>query len=259
MRVAFVDHHRATDARTQGATRTAGRHALSAAMALVDAEYGQMDRAQLIRRSRELGLERQQKLANLRSQADCESYIAVAREAAHKAFGSLPERTPLEAVTVGEPLPGEGYRVENVRFQATPGNFVTANLYLPATCTAASPAPAVLQPLGHSATAKAATGYQEASQRLALAGFAVLSYDPINQGERDQYTTLLPDEERVLGSCSPGSARTSTAAHNMMGKQLELCGEWFGSWMLWDGIRAVDYLESRPEIDTSTLGVTGCS
>jgi cephalosporin-C deacetylase-like acetyl esterase len=228
-------------------------------MALVNAEYGQMDRSHLIVQTRALAAARQQRLASLRSPADCERYIAAARQATHEAFGLLPERTALNAVTVSGPQHFEGYRVENIRFESMPGNFVTANLYLPATCSAASPAPAVLQPLGHSATAKAATGYQVASQRLVLAGFAVLTYDPINQGERDQYTTLLPDEEPVLGSCSPGSARTSTACHNMMGKQLELCGDWFGRWMLWDGIRAVDYLESRAEIDTSTLGLTGCS
>ena len=229
------------------------------AMSLVDAEYGQMARAQLIQRTRTLAAERQRRLASLRSEADCERYIAAARAAVKQAFGPLPERTPLNAETVGETIRGDGFRIENVRFESTPGTFVTANLYLPTNCTAASPAPAVVQPLGHSATAKAATGYQEASQRLAIAGFAVLSFDPINQGERDQYTTLLPDKEPVLGASSPGSARTSTAAHNMMGKQLELCGDWFGRWMLWDGIRAVDYLETRPDVDTSVLGVTGCS
>ena len=202
----------------------------------MDAEYGQMVRAQLIRRQRALGAARDERLAALATRADAEAYIERARAATVAAFSpGLPtERTPLNPVVVGDAAQhAAGFRVENVRFEATPANFVTANLYLPDGASAATPAPAVLQPLGHSATAKAATGYQEASQRLAVSGFAVLSYDPINQGERDQYTTLLPDEEPVLGSWSAGAARTSTACHNMMGKQLELTGQWFGSWMLW--------------------------
>ena len=228
-----------------------------------DAEYGQQVRRHLIQRQRGLASARRARLAALETVGDAKEYIAHARAVTLKAFAREScfsgERTPLNAVTVGQPTVHSGFRVENVRFEALPGNFVTANLYLPSSASATTPAPAIVQPLGHSATAKAATGYQEASQRLALAGFAVLSYDPINQGERDQYTTLLPADEPVLGSYSPGSARTSTAAHNMMGKQMELLGEFFGQCMLWDGIRAVDFLESRAEICTSILGLTGCS
>ena len=181
-----------------------------------DAEYGQQVRQQLIQRQRALATARRARLAALRTVGDAEGYIAHAKAATHEAFAPdrFPlsgERPPPNAVTVGEPTihtaVAPGFRVECVRFEALPGNWVTANLYLPPSASAATPAPAIVQPLGHSATAKAATGYQEASQRLALAGFGVLSYDPINQGERDQYTTLLPDDEPVLGSFSPGSVK----------------------------------------------------
>ena len=48
-------------------------------------------------------------------------------------------------------------------------------------------------------------------------------------------------------------------AHNMMGKQLELNGDWFGAWRAWDGMRALDYLLSRSEVDRTRVGLTGNS
>lgn len=44
-----------------------------------------------------------------------------------------------------------------------------------------------------------------------------------------------------------------------MGKQMELIGDFFGSWRVWDGIRGLDYLLSRPEIDKKHIGLTGNS
>ena len=45
----------------------------------------------------------------------------------------------------------------------------------------------------------------------------------------------------------------------MMGKQQELLGEFFGMWRAWDGIRALDYLLRRPEVDKARVGLTGNS
>ncbi|MGB9598090.1 MAG: alpha/beta hydrolase family protein, partial [Candidatus Poribacteria bacterium] len=111
------------------------------------------------------------------------------------------------------------------------------------------PSPGVLVPCGHSEDGKACALYQEACQRLVRSGFVVLIYDPFNQGERDQYA-LLSNRDAVR-SCCP--------AHNMMGKQLELIGEFFGMWRVWDGIRALDYLLTRPEVDPNRIGLTGNS
>ena len=46
---------------------------------------------------------------------------------------------------------------------------------------------------------------------------------------------------------------------DMMGNQMQLVGEFFGQWRLWDGIRGLDYLLSRPEADRTRVGVTGNS
>ena len=44
-----------------------------------------------------------------------------------------------------------------------------------------------------------------------------------------------------------------------MGKQLELVGDFFGMWRVWDGMRALDYFLARPEVDTTRVGLTGNS
>ena len=139
------------------------------------------------------------------------------------------------------------YRIEKVLFHSRPGCLVTGNLYVPNRLS--GPAPGVVGSCGHSATGKQEGLYQGFCQRLARNGLVVFIIDPFNQGERDQYYGLKDREE----------VRACTRAHNMMGKQLELVGEWFGAWRAWDGIRALDYLLSRPEVDRSRVGLTGNS
>ena len=75
--------------------------------------------------------------------------------------------------------------------------------------------------------------------------------DPAGQGERDIYSHV--DTGGKL------SCKTPCDAHNILGRQLHAGGEWFGTWRLWDGIRATDYLASRPEVDATKLAVTGQS
>jgi hypothetical protein len=227
--------------------------------------YGNMVRASLIRQVRTVQQNRQRRLASVQTADDARAYAARCRGGVEAAFRTALSRWSPNAAASLEPrctriLERDGYRVENIMYTSAPGVVVTANLYLPTHASAEAPVPAILHPLGHSGTAKAAGGYQAASQQFVRAGFAVLTYDPINQGERDQYTTILADDDQELGPWSAGHARTSTRAHNMLGKQCELVGDFFGSWMVLDGMRGVDYLETRPEVDTSVaLGLSGCS
>jgi dienelactone hydrolase len=102
---------------------------------------------------------------------------------------------------------------------------------------------------GHSVNGKAAEAYQSFSQGLARMGYVVLIYDPIGQGERLQYMHL-PEKVRP---------RPSVGEHLHAGNQQFLIGEFFGSWRAWDGIRALDYLLTRPEVDPKQVGVTGNS
>ncbi|MCB1234898.1 MAG: ABC transporter substrate-binding protein, partial [Verrucomicrobiae bacterium] len=65
--------------------------------------------------------------------------------------------------------------------------------------------------------------------------------------------------EVVLGADGKPTIGPGTREHNVAGNQQELVGEFFGSWRAWDGIRALDYLLSRPEVDPEHVGVTGNS
>lgn len=208
--------------------------------------YGHMMLDYYVAKLREMRAERAVRLAGLRTRADALAYQDRVREAIRAAFAPLPAKTPLNARVTGivERLT---YRIEKVLFESRPGCLVTANLYVPNDL--AAPAPGVLAPCGHSTDGKASAFYQGFCQRLVANGFVVLIYDPFNQGERDQYVRL-PDRSPVA-SC--------THAHNMMGKQLELLGESFCVWRAWDGIRALDYLLSRPEVDARRVGLTGNS
>jgi len=199
-----------------------------------------------VARLREIRRERTAKLKAIRNRRQAEKYQETVRHALAGAFRPRPPKTPLNARITGV-LERGTYRIEKVVFESRPGCLVTANLYLPS--GDGGKKPAVLFPCGHSGNGKAWTSYQQTCQRLARNGFVALIYDPICQGERDQYHHL-PVGHPLHDCCY---------AHNMMGKQLELCGDWFGMWRAWDGIRALDYLLSRPEVDASRVGITGNS
>jgi cephalosporin-C deacetylase-like acetyl esterase len=168
-------------------------------------------------------------------------------------IGGLPEKTPLNAKSLGT-TQAEGFRIEKILYESQPNFPVTALLYLPDAKPGANPntqqkLPAIVVAPGHGFTGKA-TDYIFAST-FARNGFAVLSYDPIGQGERLQY----PDPDH------PGQTllKASTGEHGEAGLQPTLIGDALARTFAWDGIRAVDYLQSRPEIDPDRIGAFGCS
>jgi cephalosporin-C deacetylase-like acetyl esterase len=162
-----------------------------------------------------------------------------------EAIGPLPQKTPLNAKVVGT-LKGVGFRVEKVIYESRPNHHVTANFYVP---DGSGPFPGVLVPCGHSANGKAAEAYQRACILLAQNGMAALCYDPIGQGERLQ---LLDDK---LKPGLPGS----TTEHTQVGIGALLVGQSAAAYRIWDGIRSLDYLAGRPEVDPKKLGCTGNS
>ncbi len=190
-------------------------------------------------------LERKNALA---TKADAEAYVKDTQARIAKAFAPMPrQKTPLNARITGT-LDREGYTVEKIIFESRPKFHVTAHLYLPKEKKGAK-IPGVVGTCGHSSNGKNAEAYQSFAQGLARMGTACLIYDPIGQGERSQY---LDEEHQLI-------YKGTTHEHNMAGNQMELVGEFLGSWRAWDGIRALDYLLSRPEIDPRHVGVTGNS
>ena len=208
--------------------------------------YGHMVLDDFVDRVREMRAARRERLDSIRTRAQALAYQRRVRRAISQACGPRPPKTPLNARITGV-IERRHYRIEKLLFESRPGCLVTAHLYVPKGLD--GPAPAVLGTCGHSDVGKLEPFYQGFCQRLVRNGFVALIFDPFNQGERDQYWRL-PDRSAVANCCH---------AHNMMGKQLELIGEWFGAWRAWDGIRALDYLLGRPEVDRTRVGLTGNS
>lgn len=181
----------------------------------------------------------------LATEAQVASYQARIRAAFVEALGGFPKRTPLHANVTGV-VQREGYRVEKILFESQPQFFVTGLLYVPD--ARAAPAPGVLVPCGHSAGGKDMDAYQWVCIQLAKSGMVALIYDPVDQGERMQ----LLDAQ--------GKARTAgTAAHSRLGVGSILLGRSTATFRIWDGMRALDYLVSRPEVDAQRIGCTGNS
>jgi dipeptidyl aminopeptidase/acylaminoacyl peptidase len=151
-------------------------------------------------------------------------------------LAKLPERTPLNARTL-RVHELDGYVLENLVFDSRPGFTVTANLYRPHENGAAK-RPTVLAPIGHSlGPGKTASENQALCIQLARLGFVVLTYDAIGHGER----------------VAQGNN------HHEAGFALMPVGENISGWMVWDSMRAIDYLVSRPDVDPARIGITGNS
>lgn len=154
---------------------------------------------------------------------------------------SLDHRPPLQAQVTGR-IRRDGYSVENILFQSLPQLYVTGNLYLPA--GANSRVPAVLYVCGHSNTKENGISYgSKVSYRrygpwFARNGYACLIIDTLQLGEIEGIHHGLY-REGMWWWASRGYTPAGVEA--------------------WNGIRALDYLQSRPEVDGSKLAVTGRS
>jgi len=124
----------------------------------------------------------------------------------------------------------DGYTVENVAFESFPGFFVTGNLYRPTLIKGKQQHAAILCPHGHYPEPNGGGRFRDEQQKrcatLARMGAVVFSYDMVGWGESKQYPHK---EEKVL------------------------------AFQLWNSIRAIDFLISLDEVDSSRIGVTGAS
>ena len=196
-----------------------------------------------VREAEEIG---QRRRAALKSKADAEAYVRLVREKVRESFGPFPERTPLNPRITGK-VDRDAYTIENVIFESRPDFLVTANLYIPK--GRSFPLPGVVGTCGHSTNGKCAEAYQSFAQGLARMGYVVLIFDPVSQGERLQYT-----DEKLKSRIGPG-----VAEHLYEGNPQFLVDEFLGTWRAWDGVRALDYLLTRKEVDPNWVGVTGNS
>jgi dienelactone hydrolase len=186
-------------------------------------------------------------VSNLRTAADWRRRQAMVRNYLDTMVGPWPERTPLNPQITGT-LEKDGYQVEKIVFESMPGYFVTGALFIPSGHSGEGPA--ILKVIGHSAEAFRRDIYQNVILNLVHKGFIVFAIDPVGQGERLLYYNPETGESEVGGS---------TTEHSYSGVQCFISGKSLARYFAWDGIRAIDYLISRPEVDSDRIGVTGLS
>jgi len=183
--------------------------------------------------------ERRELVTQIKTKGDVEKRQEYVRRKHAEMFGEFPPKTPLNPQIVGK-LDREDYIVEKIIFESQPKFYVPANLYIPK--NREFPVPTILSPCGHSPNGKAYETYQHLFIALAKKGYVVFTFDPIGQGERGPY-----------------GDRTTGNHHDASGRQCFLTGNHLSNFMMWDNIRAIDYLCTRGEVDKERIGITGCS
>ncbi|SHG41158.1 Cephalosporin-C deacetylase [Fodinibius roseus] len=170
------------------------------------------------------------------------------RQTLAEIVGPFPEKTPLNP-QVTRTVTREEYRVDHIVFESQPGFYVTSSLFIPRDL-GDEKAPAVLYVSGHTPDGYRYEAYQQVILNLVKKGFIVFAIDPVGQGERLEYLDEETGESMVGGP---------TSEHSYPGAQAFITGSSQARYMIWDGIRAIDYLMTREEVDADRIGITGMS
>lgn len=189
---------------------------------------------------------REAEIATLETESDWLVRQAEVREKLNRLIGTFPEKTPLNAKVV-DVIKREDYKVEKIIYESVPGYYVTAGLFVPNNIK--GKAPAIIYVSGHAGESFRSKTYQHVIINLVKKGFVVLAIDPMGQGERKQYLTPTAGKSK-LGP---------TSEHSYVGAQCYISGYSPTKYFVWDGIRAVDYLLSRKDVDADRIGITGRS
>ncbi|HUD15425.1 MAG TPA: acetylxylan esterase [Terracidiphilus sp.] len=189
---------------------------------------------------------RRDRWSKVKNEDDLQRLRAELKESLLEMIGGLPtEKTDLHATITGT-VSATGFHIEKLIYQSLPGFYVTALVYVPENGDKLHPA--ILVPAGHAANGK--NHYQALCQRLVLRGYLVISWDPVGQGERSQFWDAKAKKSRYNLIC---------AEHAVMGNLAYLAGANLARWEIWDGVRAVDYLLTRSDVDGERISITGTS
>ncbi len=151
----------------------------------------------------------------------------------------LPERTDLHATVTGT-LERSGVVIEKLHYQSRPGLYVTANLYRPKDIPAGRRLPAILYVCGHSGRGRDGnkTAFQDHGLWFGAHGYVCLVVDTLQLGEV---------AGKHHGTYNLGRFWWQSRGYTPAGVEC------------WNGIRGIDYLVSRPDVDPGHIGVTGIS
>lgn len=203
---------------------------------------------QLLELAAESEKKRRARFAAVKSAVDLEALQKNLRQTFLTLLDGLPESPDPPPVKKLGRIDGDDYTVDKLVYESFPGYFVSALLYLPKKRDGAIPG--ILSPCGHSDIGKANGTYQTLHINLVKRGHAVLTYDPVGQAERSQFW----DKER-----SRSRFNLVCGEHAVMGNPLYLLGTSLARYMIWDGVRGIDYLASLPEVDAKRIGCIGNS
>jgi hypothetical protein len=204
--------------------------------------FGSMLQEHFVNLYRRNSAVRSAKLRDITTRSQAEEYVKQLQTKVRKTFQFPAGKCPLNPRITGKVV-HPGYVIEKIIIDSRPGFPVTMNLYLPEKFDGKLAANLILA--GHSPEGKFAPYNCKVAQGIALLGGAALAIDPAQQGERSQYEK---DTAPVL-----------TCAHNHFNRKLKATGDNFANWRVYDAIRAVDYLLTRPEIDSERIAVSGLS
>lgn len=190
---------------------------------------------------------RDNEIARLKTQGDWKLRQSKMKAKLFQAIGPFPEKTPLNPKVTGVVMK-PGYRIEKIVFESWQGFYVTGCLFIPDNIN--GKVPAVLNVIGHEQESYHAPLDQVIIQNLVKKGMIVFAIDPLGQGEHVQYFDPKINFSNI---------GYSVIEHTYFGNICFLTGSSAAKYFTWDGIRAIDYLVSRPEVDPDRIGVTGFS
>lgn len=209
---------------------------------------GEMMQRWLLKRSEKAQAKWREAYEQRKTPEQWEAYRTELRAEFVERIGGLPEKSPLKPRIVGR-VEREGFSVEKVLLESRPDFYVSGALFKPDATKFPPPWPGVLVVCGHTRDGKAYGMYQQATALLALHGMAGFIIDPVGQGERMQL--LDPDGRPVINN--------PTEEHTVLGLGSILLGRNTAQFMIHDGMRAIDYLQSRDDIDGTRIGCMGNS
>ena len=190
---------------------------------------------------------RSKEIAQLKTKQDWQKRQAHVKEKLDHLIGPFPDKTALNPRITGI-IEKEGYRIEKLVYESMPGFYVTGCVFIPDDVK--GKAPAILNVIGHEQEGFRAELDQIVYLNLVKKGFIVLAIDPIGQGESVQFY----DPE--IGFSKVGY---SVVEHNYAGNLTFLSGISLARYFTWNGIRGIDYLISRDDVDADRIGMTGFS
>ena len=164
-----------------------------------------------------------------------------------KLVGPFPERTPLNARITGR-VDSANYYIEHILLEPQPENYMSACMFIPKGLI--GKLPTVIYCSGHSPIGFRNPKYQHIIMNLVKKGFIVFAFDPMGQGERLMYVDPETGESLV---------GRPTREHSYPGAQCFLIGSSAARYYIWDALRAIDYVYTRPEVDTTRVGMAGRS